>query len=154
MTQRTPARVAFRRPWPGTRRGRCLWALGLAVMLVGGVNYITTELPERTQRSLYAPLALTGGSGIPWGIVMVAVGGVAVFSAYCHFGRDRYGYYAISMLCLGWGGCYIAGSLNDGGLRALGGAVIWLLFGYISVVVSGFPNERIGAAPTVEDCRA
>ncbi len=145
--QGKPWALAFHRPWPTTRRGLCLWFLSLAVAMIGGVNYVTTTVPERTVTSLWFPLSITGGDPVPWGVLMIAVGALGMFASYCHFGRDKIGYVLIAMMTTGWGFCYLVGPLQGGGLRSVGGAVIWFVFAAIAVTVAGFPNVRLGRPP-------
>ena len=148
----TPTRVAFRRPWPGTRRGLALWLFAIAFIALGGVNYICTDLPPTSRQALSFALDISGGSTIFWGVVMVVVGAVAAFSSYCHFGRDRYGFVLLSTFCVGWGLVYVCGFLFYGaGLRAFGGASVWLLMGSALACIAGFPNIALNAPPLVRD---
>lgn len=149
-SRRTPPRVAFRRPWPGTRRGLCLWLFSLAFLVLGGVNYIATDLPPRSEEAL--SFALEIAPAHTWGWTMVVAGLLAGWSSYCHFGRDRYGFVLLATFCGGWGLGYLCGFLfYDAGMRAVGGSVIWLVFSGLLVVIAGFPNVSLNPPPLMAD---
>lgn len=138
----TPPAIAFRRPWPGTLRGLVLWFFSLAFIALGGINYIATPLPARTDEALSAVLFLAPAPA--WGWVMVAIGLTSAFSAYCHKNRDTYGFVLLAGFCASWGMGYVAGYVLFGaGLRSVGGAVIWLLFAAILTTVSRMPNAPL-----------
>lgn len=136
---RTPLHVAFARPWPTTRRGLALWLLSLAFIVIGGVNYIATELPTTTRESL--SFALTVAPAPVWGWVMIGLGVFTTYCSYCHLGRDRLGFLLLSSFCGVWAVGYLCGLLFfDAPLRALGGSVIWWVFCALLVVIAGFPS--------------
>lgn len=146
----TPLRDAFRRPWPSTRRGLCLWLFSLAFILIGGVNYITSPQPETTTASLAFVLQLQPSEF--WGWIMVSVGALAAWASYCHFGRDRYGFILLATFCAAWALVYLCGFLFYGaGLRAVSGSVIWVLFSGILSLISGFPNVSLKSPPLLAD---
>lgn len=145
----TPVRVAFKRPWPGTRRGFCLWLLSIAIIVLGAVNYVFTDPSPEGLKSLSFALQISQGSVAFWGWTMIGIGLAAGFCSYCHFGRDRYGYIIVCVFTSAWGLGYVTGLFYGAGLRALGGAVIWLLFSGIFIVVAGFPNVRLGHHPPI-----
>lgn len=150
MSRHTPLHLAFRRPWPGTRRGLCLWLFSLAFVVLGGVNYIATDLPPHSREAL--SFALTFAEPPIWGWTMVGVGLVSWWSSYCHFGRDRYGFVLLATFCGGWGINYLCGFLfYDAGLRAVGGSVIWLVFCALLAVIAGFPNVSLSPPPLMAD---
>lgn len=148
MTSRTPLSLAFRRPWPGTRRGLCLWLFSISFMFLGLVNYVLTEPPPLTREALsfafdLAPVWF-------WGLNMFAAGLLAFIFSYCHFGRDRYGFTALSTFCAGWGLVYWCGYwFYDASLRAVSGSVTWFLFSGILALVAGFPNVALRQPPLV-----
>lgn len=138
----TPARVAFRRPWPTTRRGLVLFLFALATAWLGGVNYLATNLPPASQESLAFALSITDAD--TWGWIMIGVGFFSAWSAYCHLGRDRIGFFLLALFTGAWGIGYLCGWLfYDAGLRALGGSVIWLLFSAILTAESGHPSTPL-----------
>ncbi|ROR91780.1 hypothetical protein [Nocardioides aurantiacus] len=128
--QRTSAKVAFRRPWPGTRRGLKLWLLSIVIGLLG-FNYIVSPVPTSTEQALTLP-----GEVMPlewWGIGIVGLCVVAGFCSYCHMGRDRYGYYMLSVFAVAWGTAYLVSPfLFDASTRAFSGALSWyVIFGFL-----------------------
>lgn len=150
MSKHTPLRIAFRRPWPGTRRGRCLWLFSLAFLVIGAINYITTDLPEPSKKSLGFALDIFPAEA--WGWVMVVVGLLSLWSSYCHFGRDRYGFVLLSTFCGTWALGYLCGWLfYDAGLRAIAASVIWFLFSGALSLIAGFPNVPMRQPPLVVD---
>jgi hypothetical protein len=149
-SRHTPLRIAFRRPWPATRRGRCLWLFSLVFLVIGAINYITTDLPEPSRRALAFALDIAPAS--VWGWFMVAVGVLSLWSSYCHFGRDRYGFVLLSTFCGTWALGYICGFLfYDAGLRAVAASAIWLLFSGALSLIAGFPNVPMRPPPLVLD---
>ena len=138
---RTPLHIAFARPWPTTRRGMVLWIFSVGFIFIGGVNYISTDLPAPNRESLAFALTISHGSAPFWGWVMVAVGCTAAYTAYCHLGRDKAGFVLLSTFCGTWATGYLCGWLFfDAPLRALGGSVIWWLFCAALSVTAGFPS--------------
>lgn len=136
---RTPLHIAFARPWPTTRRGLVLWQYALGFIVIGGVNYISTALPEPTRESLAFVLSMFPAP--VWGWTMVAVGLLAAYTSYCHLGRDRAGFLLLSTFCGGWAIGYLCGFLFfDAPLRAIGGSVIWWLFCTTLTTTAGFPS--------------
>lgn len=143
----TPPRVAFARPWPGTRRGLVLWLLCWAIILVGAANYIGTDLPPRTRDALEPVLTLMSATG--WGYVFVTVGVVSGFLAYCHFDRDHIGYALMTGLTGGWAVVWLLGFifdwLDDGvaDWRIVSGSVIWLAFAAVLFTCRGFDKTPL-----------
>ena len=136
---RTPLHVAFARPWPTTRRGLVLWFFAVGFIVIGGVNYISTTLPDPTRQSL--AFALTIAPAPVWGWTMVTVGLTAAYTSYCHLGRDRVGFVLLATFCGTWALGYLCGWLFfDAPLRALGGSIVWWLFCAALVVTAGFPS--------------
>lgn len=142
----TPARLAYRRPWPGTRRGLCLWFFSVGFVLIGSVNYIGTDLLPPTAKTLAFALSIADAE--VWGWVMVVIGLAAMWSSYCHFGRDRFGFTLLATFCAAWGLGFLSGGLFYGaGTRALGYSIIWFLFSAILTLIAGFPNVVLGGNP-------
>lgn len=150
MSRHTPLRVAFKRPWPMTRRGFCLWLFAIAFLVLGGVNYIATDLPVRSEEALSFALDILPAKA--WGWTMVVTGLVAGWSSYCHFGRDRYGFTLLATFCGAWGLGYLCGFFFYGaGLRAVGASVIWLVFSALLVVIAGFPNVSLSQSVPMDE---
>lgn len=147
---RTPMHIAFRRPWPTTRRGLVLAFFSIAVAFLGATNYLLTDLPPVSRQSLQ--FALTVAPAEAWGTIMVTLGLFSLWTAYCHLGRDRLGFVLLAAFTGVWGVGYWCGFLfYDAGPRALGGGVIWLLFAGILATVAGFPNVRLGRSDEILD---
>lgn len=143
MSKHTPLRVAFARPWPGTRRGLCLWLFSLSFVLIGMANYVLTYPPKPSRDSLVFAFSIAQPS--VWGSIMSILGFLCVWLSYCHFGRDRYGFTILSTFCGVWGFTYLSGFLfYDAGPRALSGSVVWFLYSGILVLIAGFPNVQLG----------
>ncbi len=147
----TPIPVAFERPWPTTRRGLALWLFGVAFVFIGLFNYVLSDyynaVPQATYDSLAFALLISQGSVMFWGFVLMFNGAVAMFCSYCHFGRDKIGYMYLSSFCAGWATVYFMGLLFGASTRTVGGAVIWLLFAGVLLVIAGFPNISTKAPP-------
>lgn len=134
----TPLKVAFRRPWPSTLRGLVLWLFGVAFIIMGGFNYIATDVPQPTRT--YLSFALNAAPAWVYGMGFIVVGSLAALSAYCHFGRDRWGYLLTSGAATAWGGVYVCGLFYGAPLRTLGGSVVWLLFAAILTTCARIPH--------------
>lgn len=138
MSRHTPLRIAFRRPWPGTRRGLKLWLFSIIIGFKG-VGYISGNNSHDTDAALrfvtqWAPLTT-------WGYLILAVCGFAVVCSYCHHGRDRYGYMALVGFSFAWGACYaVAPLLLDGPTYAWQGTLAWLLIGVLLLFSAGDPD--------------
>lgn len=146
----TPLRIAFKRPWPATRRGLCLWLFAVGFVLLGFVNYVASPLPFQTSQSLSFALSLAPAPF--WGWAIVVIGSVAAFTSYCHFGRDRYGFVLLSTFSAAWGLGYLCGFFfYDAGLRAAGGAAVWFIYSGILALVAGFPNVLLRQPPIVAE---
>jgi hypothetical protein len=136
---RTPLHIAFARPWPTTRRGLALWLFSIAFIVIGGVNYIATDLPDPTRESL--AFALSVAPAAAWGWTMVLLGLFSAYCSYCHLGRDRLGFVLLATFCGGWALGFLCGLLFfDAPLRALGGSIVWWLFCVVLVAIAGFPS--------------
>lgn len=142
---RTPLAIALARPWPGTLRGLILWLFGIAFIVVGGLNYLGTTIPEPTRT--YLAFALQHIPANVIGCGFVSVGAFAMTTAYCHVGRDHYGYLVAAVLSGGWGCVYVCGWLfYDAPARALGGAVVWILYCAILMTCAQIPKITFGFA--------
>lgn len=138
-SHRTPLKLAFRRPWPGTVRGLILWLFGWAFIVVGGLNYIGTTIPEPTRT--YLSFALSLAPQLFYGIAFVVVGALAIVTSYCHFDRDKWGFKTAALFSGVWGAGYVCGWLfYDAPARALGGSVVWLLYCAILLVCQRIPK--------------
>ncbi len=125
-SRHTPARVAFRRPWPGTVRGRILWFFAVIIGLKG-LGYVFGNPSASADQSMmlltqWLPLHFWGG------VVFVVCFVAAVFS-YCHYGRDHHGYDLLTGLCGAWAAVYLASMLLGAPLYALQGALSLALIG-------------------------
>lgn len=139
---RTPLHIAFARPWPTTRRGLVLWQYALGFIVIGGVNYVSTTLPEPTRESLSFALSILPAPA--WGWTMIAAGLIAAYTSYCHLGRDRAGFVLLSTFCGVWAAGYLCGWLFfDAPLRAIGGSVIWWLFCSTLTTTAGFASSPL-----------
>src|SRR5690349_13646537 len=120
-SRHTPLRIAFRKPWPATRRGLKLWFISI-VLGMKGLAYLTGDTSAATESALrliteawHVPLEVCGA-------IIVALCGFAAFCSYCHFGRDRWGYMALVGFTLGWAGCFFVSPLFlDGPTAAVQG---------------------------------
>lgn len=125
-------------PWPGTVRGLILWLFGWAFIFAGGLNYLGTTPPPVTRE--YLAFAFSILAPWVWGLVFLAVGGVAVVSSY-HGNRDRYGYGIAAIFSGLWGVGYVWGWLfYDAPARAIGGAIVWLLYSAILLTCQRIPK--------------
>lgn len=150
MSRHTPLRVAFAKPYPGTRRGLILWLFSIGYILIGGVQFIGTEVPEITRQYLAFPFDFA--DPMYWGWLFVVVGVFGLWASYCHFGRDRYGYTVLSVYALMWGGAFVCGYLfYDASVRALGASVLWFVFSGVLSLIAGFPNVSLSPPPLLED---
>ncbi len=146
MGGRTPFSLAFARPWPGTRRGLCLWLFSLSFITIGALNYIFAEQTEVSREALAFAFEIAPPTF--WGVAMLSVGIIAMISSYCHFGRDRYGFVLLSVFCAAWGLVYLCGFLfYHASLRAVSGSITWILFSSILILISGFPNVVLRSPP-------
>ena len=139
----TPPAIAFRRPWPGTRRGFKLWFLSI-ILGIKGVGYLIGSTSATTDSALRVltdngiidvPLRVAGG-----GIVTLCA--VAAFCSYCHYGRDRYGYNILAGFTLGWVGCFLVAPLLGAPLSALQGALSYLLIGAFILYSANDPEPN------------
>lgn len=143
----TPPRVAFARPWPGTRRGLVLWLMCWAVGLVGAANYIGTTLPGRTQRALEPMLAVMPSTD--WGWLFLAVALFSAFTSFCHFDRDHLGYALMAGLTGFWGAAWVLGFVfdwtedGDADWRILGSSAIWVIWAATLYVCRGFDKDPL-----------
>lgn len=136
----TPLDTAFARPWPTTYRGRSLWLLA-SVIGLKGVGYITKPSPTADD-ALTLPTKLLPVSA--WGAVFVVVALYAMWTAYCHHGRDRYGYMAVAGLCCGWAGCYAVTPLFfHGPGYAWQGFLSWVITAAFTLYLSRYPDPDI-----------
>lgn len=146
MSGSEPDRKAFDRPWPGTRRGLCLWLFSLAFVTIGYFNNIIGEQTSVTRDSL--AFAFSIAPPVFWGYTMATVGLISAFLSYCHLGRDRYGFVMLAVYSAGWGLVYLCGYLfYDASVRAISGAITWVLFSSILILISGFPNVFLRSPP-------
>jgi hypothetical protein len=123
---------------PRSLRGRILWLYGLSFMLVGGINYLGTELPTITQR--YLALPLDYAPAWVYGLVFVAVGGFAMASSYLPGDRDRWGYMAAATFAGVWASGFVCGWLfYDAPIRALGSATVWVISSALLVTCARTP---------------
>ncbi len=139
LSRHTPLRQAFRRPWPGTLRGLILWQFGWAFIILGGINYLATTIPEPNRT--YLSFALDFAPARLYGWIFIVAGVLAIVSAYCHFDRDRWGYLLTSVLAGSWATVYVCGWLfYDASPRSIGAGVIWFLFATILTTCARIPK--------------
>lgn len=116
-SRHTPLRIAFRRPWPTTRRGFKLWLFSVVIGL-RGVLYVSE--PGTNSAALQFP-TLNGFDPLNtqrWGVVIVVACAVAIWSSYRHYGRDRYGYSIMAGLATLWGMFYMLGLVGGAASNA------------------------------------
>ncbi|VXC42736.1 conserved membrane hypothetical protein [Nocardioides sp. AX2bis] len=136
----TPPAIAFRRPWPTTRRGFKLWLISV-VLGARGFTYATE--PASRSGAFQFPFDWMTTQG--WGVLVVLVCGVAVFSSYCHLGRDRFGYVAMTCLSGGWALCYGYGyAFRGAGEPAIQGLLSFLLIVVLLMHCAGDPEYQPG----------
>lgn len=147
--QHTPAEVAFRRPWPTTRRGLKLWLIAI-VLGLKGLGYVLGSVPPTTE---YAVRVLTGGQVplgwwgwhlmiplwvVSWSLLLACV--FAAFTAYCHVGRDRWGYTVLQAFCSLWTVLYLVAIFYFGAPSEVGqGALTWVTIGAVLAACAGDP---------------
>lgn len=129
----TPSRVAFRRPWPGTDRGFWLWLIALILgikgvgylLLIGGPARASADSALRLPTH-FLPIQF-------WGGVFVFLCAIAAFCAYCHHGRDFFGFVILAALCWVWAGCYLAAPLFLAGAwsASITGSTTFVLIGVL-----------------------
>lgn len=133
----TPLRIAFARPWPGTRRGLKLWFLSIIIGLKG-IGYALGSVTAVTQAALQVFTQLLH---IPIGAVACAIVGLCLgagWCAYCHHGRDRWGYAALTGFCGVWTIAYATSPVFFGApVDALQGALSWSAIGVFLLLCSG-----------------
>ncbi len=138
--QHTPIRVAFRRPWPGTRRGLKLWLLAIIISFKG-LGYLRGSTSASTESALRL---LTERLQIPLqacGLLIVVLCFVAAFCSYCHYGRDRYGYMILVGFSGAWAACFaVSPLLLDGPAYAWQGALSWFLIGLFLLFSAADPE--------------
>lgn len=140
MPPHTPLAVAFDRPWPTTRRGLKLWLFAI-IIGIKGLGYLRGQISPSTDSALrlvtrlHVPLEVCGG-------LIIATCTFAVVCSYCHHGRDRYGYMALTGFSWSWAGCFAAGALFlDAPSYAWQGALSYFLIG-LFVLVSAYDDEE------------
>lgn len=151
MTEARDGVTKVRRPWPGTRRGFKLWLLAIIVAMKGvgylrGATSSSTELALQliTER-LHVPLQACG-------VLILVVCGFAMFCSYCHHGRDRFGYMALTGFCFSWAACFaVAPLFLDGPGYALQGTLSYLLIGLFLLFSAADPEPT--TTPRAETAR-
>lgn len=134
----TPLRTAFRRPWPTTRRGLKLWFFS-SIIGLKGVGYINGKSSGQNEAAL--ELATRCAPIEMWGALIIALCVFAAVCAYCHHGRDRYGYATLVGFSFAWGAVYAVTPLFlDGPTWAFQGTLTWLLIGVLLLFSAGDPD--------------
>ncbi len=141
----TPWRVAFRRPWPGTRRGLKLWVI--AVVL--GLKFLIYAMGD-TSRATDDALRLVT---VEWGVPLQLIGGiglaacvVAAWCSYCHHGRDLWGYAILTGVAVGWSASFaVAPLFLDGPTLAWNGCLTYLFVTMLLVICAGDVEPRLPA---------
>lgn len=125
---------------PATVRGQILWLFGWAFIVVGGINYLGTSIPEPSRT--YLAFALDHAPPVVFGVFFCVLGAVCVLTAYPrHPPADQWGYLLGSLSAAGWAVVYICGWLfYDAPARAIGGAVVWLLYAAILTTCARIPR--------------
>ncbi len=141
-SRHTPLSLAFRRPWPGTRRGLKLWLLAIIISFKG-FGYLRGSTSSSTESALRL---LTERLHIPLqacGAVIVILCLVAAFCSYCHYGRDRYGYMILVGFSMAWAACFaVSPLLLDGPAFAWQGALSYLLIALFLLFSAADPEPH------------
>ena len=139
-TRHTPLRVAFAKPWPATRRGFKLWVISVAIG-IKGIGYLLGGISRSTDSALRVFTDVLGVDLRVCGAVIVALCLASAFTAYCHHGRDRYGYAALTGFCCVWSAAFFVGAfLLDGPASAVQGGVSYLVFAGFLLTCAGDPE--------------
>lgn len=134
-SRRTPLRIAFRRPWPSTRRGFKLWLFAVVIGM-RGLLYATD--PNTQSAAAQYPFGITTEV---WGWFVFGVCAGAAVTSYCHFGRDRIGYKAMAALVAWWAFMYGYGYLfNEATKSALQGVLSMVVIGVVMIHCAGDPE--------------
>jgi hypothetical protein len=149
-TRRTPLDVAFDKPWPTTSRGLKLWLFAIALG-IKGVGYLQGNSSHSTESALrlfterlHVPLTACGA-------VIVILCAFAVVCSYCHYGRDRYGYMALTGFCAAWAAAFAVSPLFlDGPSFAWQGTITYAMFGVVLLLCASDPDHTV---PRTAPCR-
>lgn len=141
----TPLGIAFRRPWPGTRRGLKLWLLSVIIGMKGAGYLFSGSTPSNES----ALRLITERADIGLHVCGAIILGPCIFSlfcSYCHYGRDRYGYMALTGFAFAWAAAYaVSPLLLDGPSYAWQGTLSWSLFGVFLLIAASDPEPRQGS---------
>ncbi len=139
----TPARQAFHRPWPGTRRGLKLWVIAIVLGMKFYI-YATGATSDSTDEALRLVTEVWG-----WPLQLVGAIGVAAclfsaWTAYCHHGRDLWGYVVLSFCSFGWAGAFAASPVFlDGTTNAWNGALTYVFISFLLLICAGDVEPRV-----------
>ncbi len=142
----TPWRIAFRRPWPGTRRGLKLWVISIVL----GLKFLIYARGETSQATDEALRLVTEVWG--WPLQVVGAAGVvacliAAWCSYCHHGRDLWGYVLLTFCSVGWAAAFAASPVFlDGTTNAWNGALTYVFITILLLICAGDVEPRIRAA--------
>ncbi len=140
----TPLRVAFARrlfgvlPIPGKIRGQVLCFVAVIIGFKGA-GYIFNASSASTDQAMnlltqYVAMPAVGG-------IMVVICAFAWFSSYCHHGRDRYGYDALTGMAFAFSGIYLV-SAAEGPFFGVQGFLTWLVIGVLLIFLRRIRDVR------------
>lgn len=156
----TPLRVAFHRPWPTTRRGFKLWLIAL-ILGMKGIGYLlgtgTASTDLALQLFVKSVLRLVPGpldhvlpiSTRIVGLCIVGMCAFAAVTAYCHHGRDRWGYNLVAAVAVGWVSVFLTAPLSGAPWSSVQGALSYALV-YLLIIYSAKDPDEPAAA--VQQC--
>lgn len=128
-------------------RGFRPWSRHSLVLVVAGATYmgigIAYALTDPTSRELRIPLALTGGSLVPWGVVFFAVGLLAILSSRWPPSSETWGYTSMSALSSLWSGFYLWGIVLGAPLSTWSAVAIWGLVSMMWWAIAGLKNPEL-----------
>lgn len=141
------------RPWQ--RHSTVLVVAGLVYVAFGVTLMLTDPEPTRTTGLRFA-LSMMPLNG--WGAVWITVGGLAVLSARWPPASKTWGYTALSLLAMFWGGVYaLSVAFFDAPSNDLRGAIVWGLVVFLWWAIAGLTNpddlrDVVDDVLTRDDC--
>lgn len=126
------------RPW---QRHSLVLAVAGVVYIAIGVVYLAIGLTPDRATGLRVALRCTGGSIIPWAIVWIVIGAMAITSTRWPPASKRWGYAALTSMAAMWGSIYGLGILIlHTPIAGLSGAFVWYLVAFMWWAISGLMN--------------
>jgi hypothetical protein len=126
------------RPW---QRHSLVLAVAGVVYIAIGVVYLAIGLTPDRAIGLRLALRCTGDSIIPWAIVWIVIGTLAITSTRWPPASKTWGYAALTAMAAMWGSIYGLGILIlHTPLAGLSGAFVWYLVAFLWWAISGLMN--------------